>query len=169
MKKALIALAATLVSVAAFAQGQIAFNTRVLPDVDAPITFDGGDPVANAQAQLYLVGAGGALTALTPATTFRTDRADRARYVNPVDVDVPAAPGATVTVRVYAFTQGTNPLSGGLGTAFKEITITGLGGGTLPPSNLTGLTGFNVPVVPEPSTLALGVLGAAALLFRRRK
>jgi hypothetical protein len=165
MKKALIALAAMLVSVAAFAQGQISFNTRV-GTIDAPVTFDGGDPVAGAKAQLYLVGAGGVLTPLTPATTFRTDNPLRLRYVNPVDVDVPAAPGSTVTIRYYAFTGDnalTSPVSG-----FSETTIAGLGGGLNPPSNLTGITGFNV-VVPEPSTIALGVLGAAALLFRRRK
>jgi len=40
---------------------------------------------------------------------------------------------------------------------------------------LTGLTGFSLtgsaPVgnVPEPSTIALGVLGAGALFLRRRK
>lgn len=39
-----------------------------------------------------------------------------------------------------------------------------------PNSNLQGLAGFNLVPVPEPTTLALGGLGAAALLlFRRRK
>ncbi len=39
-----------------------------------------------------------------------------------------------------------------------------------PNSNLQGLTSFNLVPVPEPTTLALGGLGAAALLlFRRRK
>jgi hypothetical protein len=51
------------------------------------------------------------------------------------------------------------------------IPISGLGapGGATPP-NSVGLTSFNLFVVPEPSTIALGVLGLGALLvFRRRK
>ncbi len=38
------------------------------------------------------------------------------------------------------------------------------------PATLSGFTGVNnVAPVPEPTTIALGVLGAAALLLRRRK
>jgi len=168
MKKAIIAIAAMLVTAAAFAQGQISLNNRVLPDIDAPITFNGGDPTAGAKAQLFLVGAGGALTALTPATTFRTDSPTRLRYVNPIDVDVPSTPGSTVTVRLVAFAGDSFDTALTRGSS-ADIVISGLGGGQLPPSNLTGLTGFNAVTVPEPSTIVLGVLGAAALLFRRRK
>jgi len=64
----------------------------------------------------------------------------------------------------------------GASAAFSNPT----GGGTTPPPSLTGLQSFSlagsgpagpgpVPVVPEPATIALGVLGAAALLFRVRK
>jgi len=48
-------------------------------------------------------------------------------------------------------------------------------GGTIPgqqpitPPNLAGLTSFNIAPVPEPSVVALGVLGLGALLLRRRK
>lgn len=37
------------------------------------------------------------------------------------------------------------------------------------PANLAGLRGFNLVPVPEPSVIALGALGLAALLYRRRK
>jgi len=37
------------------------------------------------------------------------------------------------------------------------------------PSDLQGLQSFSLIVVPEPGTTALGVIGASALLFRRRK
>jgi hypothetical protein len=42
------------------------------------------------------------------------------------------------------------------------------------PGGMEGLKSFNLvaggaPVVPEPTTIALGALGAAALLLRRRK
>jgi hypothetical protein len=44
-----------------------------------------------------------------------------------------------------------------------------LGGAATLPPNLIGLTSFNLHIVPEPSVIALGVLGLGALLFRRRK
>ncbi|MCD6339615.1 MAG: PEP-CTERM sorting domain-containing protein [Verrucomicrobia bacterium] len=37
------------------------------------------------------------------------------------------------------------------------------------PPDLVGLESFSLTVIPEPSTIALGLLGAAALLLRRRK
>ncbi len=44
-----------------------------------------------------------------------------------------------------------------------------LGGGTVLPPNLIGMTSFNLHAVPEPSLIALGALGLGALLLRRRK
>jgi hypothetical protein len=45
-----------------------------------------------------------------------------------------------------------------------------LGAGTTPPPNLIGLESFQLFIVPEPSVIALGVLGAGCLfLLRRRK
>jgi hypothetical protein len=45
-----------------------------------------------------------------------------------------------------------------------------LGGGTITPPNMYGWVGFNIHTVPEPSTIALGVLGLGSLLlFRRRQ
>jgi len=44
------------------------------------------------------------------------------------------------------------------------------GGGTVPPQDLLGLPAVTLTSVPEPGTMVLGGLGAAALLlFRRRK
>lgn len=37
------------------------------------------------------------------------------------------------------------------------------------PPNLVGLASWTVQVIPEPSTIALGVLGASVLFLRRRK
>jgi len=174
MKKLILAVAAVMVSVAAFAQGQITFNNRVAGVVDARVTYDasagplaGQGVGAGYTAQLF----GGpentapaALTALVPSTTFRTSSAAAQGYVNGVVVDVPGiGPGlkATVVMRVFD--------SGGLqqGTS-APITIT-LGGGTLPPANLEGLQPFTAGIIPEPSTIALAVLGIGALLLRRRK
>jgi len=172
MKKTLIALAALMISVAAYGQGAVVFNNRVGTSVVAPVSRpNGAGAGAGVQAQLFLVGAGGALTPLTPATTFRTGSAAVEFFVNGVDVTIPTiAPGnpATLRMRAWEGAAGSSYDASLLRGQSNDITVT-LGGGTLPPANLVGLTGFSLVVIPEPSTIALGLLGAAALLLRRRK
>jgi len=74
--------------------------------------------------------------------------------------------GGTITSFANATTKGFSPL----------VYIATLGGYTAPggtgpgPSAPpTGVTSFSLTSVPEPSTIALGVIGAAGFLFRRRK
>jgi len=179
MKKLLVTLAAVLVSVSTFAQGTIVFNTRIVGQVDAPVWAPGGTGTTGAgslgtvNAQLFLVGAGGVLTPLTPATTFFTTATAANRYVQipSSNVTVPGvAAGSQATVVLRAFNGATFEASTINGQS-APITIT-LGGqpptgAPLQPAVLSGLQGFEL--VPEPSTLAFGLLGAAALLYRRRK
>jgi len=170
MKKLILAVAAVMVSVAAFAQGQVTFNNRVAGVVDARATFADGSGGVGAGYTAQLFGgpdgtAATALTALNPSTTFRTSSAAAQGYVNGVVVDVPGvAPGLKATLQMRVF-DSSNVNVGQSG----PITIT-LGGGTLPPANLEGLQAFTVtPIVPEPSTIVLAALGVGALLLRRRK
>jgi len=59
-----------------------------------------------------------------------------------------------------------NPLNAsGLGV----LQTPNLGGGPVTPPNLLSLTSFHLVSVPEPSVIALGILGVGALLLRRRK
>jgi hypothetical protein len=171
MKKLILAVAAVMVSVAAFAQGQVTFNNRVAGVVDARVTFaDTGQGVgAGYTAQLFGSADGANLSALNPTTTFRTSSAAAQGYVNGVVVDVPGiAPGLKATLVMRVFDSTSTKVGESL-----PFTIT-LGGGTLPPANLEGLAAFTVtsgggPVIPEPSTIALAALGIGALLIRRRK
>jgi hypothetical protein len=172
MKKLLVTLTAVLVSVSAFGQGTVIFNNRI-GSVDAPIKRpDGTGAGAGVTAQLYLVGAGGALTALTPTSTFRTTSAAAAFYLNQVTVTVPGiAAGNPGTFRIRAW-EGASYDTAVLKGESNDVTITQLGGqpstgAPIPDPALAGLQGFTL--VPEPSTMALGLLGAAALLYRRRK
>jgi len=60
----------------------------------------------------------------------------------------------------------------GLVAAGKSLpfNVNGIGGDLNPQPYLAGMTSFNIYYIPEPSTMALLGLGAAALLiFRRRK
>lgn len=176
MKKVIIALATLIATVASYGQGTVQFNNRLTASgIDAKI-LSGGVGISDAafKAQLYAGPEGSALSALkaVPGTTsFRTGAG--AGYISPIDVSIPGiAAGAKATIVVRAYNGATYETSTSFGTS-NPITIT-LGGAGSPPgpgAELVGLTGFSVAgaVIPEPSTIALGALGAAALLLRRRK
>ena len=184
MKKLLVTLAAVLVSVSSFAQGTVIFNNRTQAG-DARVSRpDGTGAGPGITAQLYLVGAGGALTALTPTTGFRfsATNPDAAFFVTAIDefavAGVLAGQPATLRLRAWETAAGSYDAANAPGSSFlrgesNDVFIAQLGGtpqggAPIPTPSLNGLQGFTL-IVPEPSTMALGVLGAAALLFRRRK
>jgi len=120
------------------------------------------------------------LSPMTPTTTFRT-QTTLAGFVittpTAATLDgVAIGSQARVQLRVWDNSTGItswdqvllNPnVPRGMSLAFDSQP---LGGGPNPPPNLVGLTSFNLFQVPEPSVIALGVLGVGALLlFRRRK
>jgi hypothetical protein len=180
MKKLLVTLAAVLVSASTFAQGTIKFNNRLTGQVDAPVSIQGSGlgagSLAGAMAQLYYIPATGAPVPLTPATTFRTTSAAAMFYVNePTSgIIVPGvAAGQTANIQMRAWVGGNSFETATGGTGVSNIIPVSLGGtpavgAPIPDAVLTGLQGFAI-VVPEPSTMALGLFGAAALLYRRRK
>ena len=131
-----------------------------------------GGPAGSAEGALVLVG----------TTTFRTNTSGIfAGHVQSLAAapTVPGVPGgslATFQLRVYDNVGGTITEWAGVGptTASGKSSLFSpaypLGGGVVFPPNLEGLTSFNLSIVPEPSAIALGVLGLGALvLFRRRK
>jgi len=196
MKKFLLLAALLATATSTFAQGVVLFNNRVgtAPNftVDAPITngatglrIDGADP----QWKAALYGAVGtvatdtSMTLMSNPTTgqsvvgFRTGGA--AGYVN---VGTEGARGlaglgysSSVTVQIRAWDGGfadyASAVTGGAHTAKSNfITITTTANATDPNVTPTaGINGFIVPV-PEPSSIALGLLGLGAVaLIRRRK
>jgi len=190
MKKAIIAIAIWAASVSAFAQGQVDFlgfigyvdgNTATeaaVYDVNGTTRLQGSAFLA----QLYwsstsFTGTGGGsavsaspapfLTAADASAGFWDAGASSSRTVG-----VPA--GGTVFVQVRAWNA-----SAGATWEAASVNPTGRVGASnvlalsIPnpgaPPGLTGLQRFNLVAVPEPSTIALGILGAGALLLRRRK
>lgn len=177
MKKALIAVACAVVSLSAYAQGTLNFNNRVPANsIDAPV-FNVGNTVklegTGFLAQIYAGPTADSLAAVGVASPFRTGAG--AGYINAganAAVSVPTvAPGANAFVRVRAWDTSTGATYEAAGikgeSALLTIATGGVGAPPSLPANLVGLTSFSL--VPEPSTIALGVLGAAALLLRRRK
>ena len=171
MKKAILALAAMLAAAGTYGQGTVQFNNRLpASGIDAKF-FYGNGPVTGPdfKAQIYAAPEGTAVSSLrpiSPATTFRTGNA--AGYVNPIDLTIPGiAPGAKATIVMRFYNGPTFESSTIYGTS-NPITIT-LGGAGTPPGPGAELIGLQSLYIPEPSTIALGVLGAAILLMRRRR
>lgn len=169
MKKLLVAIAAVLVSASVYAQGlspSVQLNNRIVGVVDAPVSRIGGAGAgAGVTAELVLI-SGGNTTVLTPVTTFRSSSAAASFYVNPVDVQIPGGTaGQQVQLALRAY-EGASYAAASTKGQSATITVT-LRDPLLPGAELVGLQGFQM--VPEPSTIALGILGAAALLLRRRK
>jgi len=128
------------------------------------------------------------LAGLTPITTFRTattaGQAGNVIAVNMVVPNVASGSAARLQVRAWQNLGGTitswsaalaqanaapATYQYGDGLSFDSIALTAAPN---PPADSVGTTSFNLHTlpVPEPSTIALGVLGLGALvLFRRRK
>ncbi len=170
--------------ISAFAQGQVVFANKVGNQVDAPVI---GNPVFNPRiigpgpdfsAQLFLRGTDGSLTPLLPASTFYPAGTGAAaiadRYWKSQTVDVPVPPGtvATFVVGVWRTSLGSYEAAKASGLSFGQSApfSVAVGGGILPPANLTSLQAFtiNALITPEPSSLALCALGAVLLVGPRR-
>jgi hypothetical protein len=171
--KAVLLASAVLVStsLAAFGQGQFAFNNRVPPDINARfIAYT--DPPSGAvssigsdyRVELFKNNFDGTLTPLDPsATTFRGSAgSDLAGYVTPTTETVPGvAPGANASIVVRVL----GPIAGGR-QDFGPYTVP-LGGGTITPPNLPLGTTPLVVGVPEPSQVVLVLGGIGAVLLAR--
>ena len=171
MKALLFGLTCLCSHFSSFGQGQISFNNQMaLTDPQYGIYFNGvpaGEIGMNAT--LFLVN-GNSLTALTPSTTFFTEPGSQF-LLQPVDITVPGIlPGASANflVRVWdsSFASYDAAISANAWRGQSLSFVNKVGGGTLPPEN-TVFTGF--VLIPEPSIIALAIMGAGSLLFRRRK
>jgi len=168
MKKALVAIASLLVSLSAYAQGQVNFKTHItsdVPPIDAKILNLDGTAGAGAFAQLGIVGAGGSFTPMFEAPGV----VNAAGYVSAGAATFTGVAGGTaVQLAMRAWVGASWDTATARGQSANPITVTLVEApGT--PNDLTGLTGFTLVPTPEPTTLALGALGLGALLVYRRK
>jgi hypothetical protein len=187
MKKLIVAtLLICISSSAALAQGTIAFqslgsSTAGPTTVNAPIfDVDGVTLLSGTgfSVQLYagiddssLAAVGSPINFLSGPFVGYFDGSDNLAISG-------FAQGATPRLQVRAWNN-----QGGTVTTYEGATIRGqstaftspaLGDDTAPydPSTIPvpqGLTSFSLVLVPEPSVIALGILGAAGVILRRRK
>lgn len=180
--KALL-LVGMVMALPALGQGTLNFATTAsaIGGAGAKVTLDGvGVTGANYFAQLYFSDSqNGIYSAIASSlTTFRAGAA--AGFVTALQVVVPGKlPGATdvwVQLRAWSGAAGSSfdtASNTATGTS-NSINVGALGGtpaGGLPITdpNLVGMLPVGLVVIPEPSTIALGLLGVAGLLIRRRK
>lgn len=192
MNKLAYIVAASALVVSAFGQGFVNVNNRGLTPAQ-PVTSSAGAPLSGTSFVAQLVyGANGS----TPATVLGANMPFRASTSSFVGTWNPGAEGirtlsgfdtgATVAMQVRVWDSAVfsswDAASAALAArghtvetqagASSVFTYT-VGAASDPSSqNIVNFRGFQltaIPVVPEPTTIALGALGAAALLWRRRK
>lgn len=188
MKKLSLVVAFIMAGVVGFAQGTVNFSNTgsAIGGTGAPVTdVDGTTRLAGTGflAQLYAGPDAASLVAVPGVAVFRTGAG--AGFVNAVYGTFTdssravgnVAPGANATIVMRAWDAAAGATyeaalgAGGKVGSSTPFTVA-LGGAGSPPSlpaNLVGLTSFSLSVIPEPSTIALGLLGLAALALRRRK
>lgn len=178
MKKLTLIATFVLAGLTAWAQGTVNF-ANFGTGVDAAVTNGGTGLRVTGPAfasQLFFAAptAGNLISAYTPvAGTVNFQTGAGAGYFLGGNKAIPGfGTGASVKLIIAAFAtangadyQTAAAAAGNTGYSLP-VTVT-LGGGAVPPPNLVGAQGF--ATVPEPSTIALGLLGAAGLLLRRRK
>lgn len=183
MKTLAILSISLLTAVSASAQGTVNFNNKVADTgsgvVNAPFYDLGGTALLagpNAWAQLYAGPSADTLAPIGAAAQFRTGTG--AGYWNAAPNStrtIPTvAPGASAFVKVAVWKGPSGSTCENhdshewcCRTLLFSVVTGGAGSPPSLPAPLLGLT--SCAFVPEPSTLALGALGAAALILCRRR
>jgi len=190
MKKLLLLATCLLVAVGAYAQGTVNFANGGA-GVNAPATNGNtGTLAAPANGTFYAmlyVGASGSLS--TDLSTngvgggaAQIGTTSAGYFFGGTRTITTFAPGTAITaqVRVWSSAAGAtwesiagadSTTRSGAGYATSPLFNVTLGGNGIPNPNLVGMgPGFIVAPVPEPSSIALGLLGLGAVaLIRRRK
>ena len=169
MKKVLLAALFVAATLSASAQGTVSF-ANVGGGVNAPVSIGGELAGSGFSAQLQLADG----TNVGAPAPFLAN----GLFSGGVRTIDGVAGGSAADLQVAVVDADGNVI--GVSDAFS-VTLGGGGTPPGPPAGLAGLSPLDLPapgqgggpvvdpVIPEPSTIALAILGGAALLFRRRK
>ena len=184
-----VALSTLLTTVTCLAQGQLNFANRVGAGgsiLNAPVTLVHSSiegPGPDWSVQLMLVGANNSLTPLIPISTFNPAGTGAASISSmfwaPKTVTIDghfAGEALNFKVRAWRTAAGSYDAADLNSRGQSDVFSALLGGvsqdpNTPPstPANLLNLRSFTVGNPPEPSTITIGLLGAAVLvMFRQR-
>jgi len=174
MKKLLLVASLVVATAVALGQGYLNFQTKVTAaGIDAPVKdVDGTTLLAGTdfKAQLYWGMTADSLAPVGAPVDFKTSILKG--YVSAGVVTFPKPQGTAVFVQMRAWNAPNATYEAAMGAAggkwgFSNTISVTLAESPTPPPDLVGLQGFQL--IPEPSTIALALLGAAALLLRRRR
>jgi hypothetical protein len=183
MKRFLLSLSVLAATTAALAQGSVNFSNHVVSSgIDAPVTDALGLRVgSDYRAQLYAGATPDSLTPVGTVVAFRNSVTTGlgTGYFSGGEVDIAFLlpwQGGWFQVKAWAAANGASYeaalAANGTAGISNVFHLSNLGDpNALPPGlpvDLVGLQPFSVQPVPEPTTLALGLLGALALRLRRR-
>ena len=193
MKKALLALAAVAMVASTFGQGTIDFMNRNIPGANGAASYNvplwaPNSSTVGAGTLGVTVGLFESATATTPLVTtlLRSDTPANAAFfatsTQTATTSLPAGSTPTLYVRAWqtsagSFAAAKNGAGAWLETSFTSQPLGGTPPGGGLPIPTPGMTGWGpgpvaggFQLVPEPSTIALGIVGIGALgLLRRRK
>lgn len=182
--KPLLFLAGWLLTTAsAFSQGTVIFVNRIPGLMEEARVFrygEGGEPTpvdSRYVAQLYAAAPGGTLRAVGDPIPFRSGSDEQKGFWVAEGRTIPGVPeNGTAQVKVVAWLSSLAPTyeaavaanAGEWGESGQFLVQTG--GGLTPPQPLLGLKGFFInSLIPEPSSAALGLLGAGIVTLVRRR
>jgi hypothetical protein len=193
MKKLLLIATCMLASMAAYAQGTVTFANGASTLVtfgttpDVPTALQGvAVPTGTAatpsdfRAALYWLNPGtSAFEQLGAAVSIAPVAGRFSGGTRTTGAGTAAGASGTFMVKVWSGGTGFSSYEAAVASGSASVFVgesssfsNGTGGAGSPPGPALALSGFtginNVRPVPEPSVIALGILGAAALLLRRR-
>jgi hypothetical protein len=181
MKKLLLTLALAAVATYTYAQGTIQFangaSTRFRINDVLPLNASVGGPVGGTYTFGVYVGTTADALSAQPVGPLGTNTSTGGLMSapNPQAYAVPGEPGATVFVQIRGWESRFTTWEAGQAGLHGQTAVRAvvLGPGTGPGTVVwgAGATQFQaINLVPEPSTIALAVIGLGSLLlFRRRK
>lgn len=185
MKKLILTVSLVVASLSAFGQGVLTFQNNAATRITNGVTgVSSASGAAGTQVGLYVGAVGSPAGSLTLATTtaliapgtFNAGNVTIAGFTGDVALQVRAWLASTVYASYEAAIAGS--IGGDTSVLAAQTTVFThtLTTGVVQPNNLNANPGFlansgiRLVPVPEPSSIALGLLGLGAVaLFRRRK